>query len=58
MVDKILENAEKTIYIFDTAEQGFVEVGDQQWDNVRGNITMTSDNNGIMTIESGGEIGE
>jgi hypothetical protein len=53
MVDKILENAEKTIYIFNTRERGFVEVGDQEWDNVAGNITMTSDNNGIMTIETG-----
>lgn len=52
-VDKILENTEKTIYIFGTPEQGFVEVGDQKWYNVTRNITMTSDNNGIMTIESG-----
>lgn len=52
MVDKILENAEKTVYIFDTREQGFVEVGDQKWDNVIGNITMTSGNNGVMTVEA------
>lgn len=53
MVDKILESAEKTVYIFDTAEQGFVEVGDQMWDNVMGYITITSDKNAIMTRESG-----
>ena len=52
MVDKILENTEKMVYVFDTKEQGFVEVGDQKWDNVIGNITMTSDYNGIMTIEA------
>jgi hypothetical protein len=53
MVDKILENAEKTVHVFNTAEQGFVQVGDQMWDNVAGNITMTPDGNGIMTIETG-----
>ena len=52
MVDKILENTEKMVYVFDTNEQGFVEVGDQKWDNVIGNLTMTSDYNGIMTIEA------
>jgi hypothetical protein len=53
MLVDVKENGEKTIYIFDTIEQGFVQVGDQKWDNETGNITMTADNNGIMTIESG-----